>query len=270
MNDLRHGDNIFKLTCSIQLMNRLGFGFGMISIIIAMLIVLDITETPIIDPALDKVNPVIAQYINYMAIMIRLVIFDGPLYVLEKTSYIGAFILMTMESASFPVPSELILPYEGYLSFLGYMNLTLVILVSTAASLLGSLIDYWIGRIAGRPLVLRIGKYLGIREQELARAEHWFNTRGKISILIARFIPGLRSIISIPAGIANMDIREFMLYTFIGSIIWIISLTVMGYYLGQKWSLISNIFKLGDTYIIIAIILATLAVIIMQVKKTRA
>ena len=248
-------------------MKRFRFGLGMASLVIIMLIVLDITEIPLIDPALDKINIVIIQFINYMISMTKLAIFDGPLYVLEKTSYFGAFILMTMESASLPVPSELILPYEGYLSFLGYMNLALVILVSTAASMLGSIIDYWIGRLAGRPLILRIGKYLGIREQDLARAEHWFNTRGKISILLARFIPGLRSIISIPAGIADMNIKEFMIYTFIGSIIWVTSLSAMGYYLGQKWSVVSSILKIGDIYIIIAVILIILTIIIMRIKR---
>ena len=220
------------------------------------LALMDAVEVPFVDPLMDKTVSIIAQYSIYPFYFVKLILFDGPIYVLAHTGYAGVFSLMVMESASLPVPSELVLPYAGYLAFLGYLGLIQTILVSTLASLIGSLIDYWLGLAAGRPIVLRLGRYVGIGEEQLLRAERWFDSRGRFAVLLARFVPGLRSIISIPAGIARMSMWEFLLYTALGSAVWNAGLIEMGYYLGQNWGAVYSFIK--STYSMIAITLLAL------------
>ncbi|GGP22356.1 alkaline phosphatase [Thermocladium modestius] len=245
-------------------MNRkamLGLSFLAVA---SALAVMDAVEMPFVDPLIDKIASIIAQYSIYPFYFVKLILFDGPIYVLTHTGYAGVFSLMVMESASLPVPSELVLPYAGYLAFLGYLGLTQTILVSTLASLVGSLIDYWLGLIAGRPIVLRLGRYIGIREDHLSKAEKWFDSRGRFAVLLARFVPGLRSIISIPAGIAEMNVWEFLIYTTIGSGAWNAGLVVMGYYLGQNWGLIYSFIK--TDYTSIALIITAIGAIYMVLK----
>ena len=149
--------------------------------------------------------------------------------------YLGLFVLMTGESASLPIPSEVVLPWAGYLVFTGRMGLALAILDASAALVLGALIDYFLALWLGRPVVYRLLGRFGISSTSLDNGERWFDSRGSWSVFVARFIPGVRSIISIPAGLLKMRLRTFVMLTSVGSVMWSTILIYVGYSAGPLW-----------------------------------
>jgi len=149
--------------------------------------------------------------------------------------YAGLFLLMVLESASLPIPSEVVLPFAGYLVYLGRMNLGLAISDSTVAGLVGALVDYYLALKLGRPIVLRLLGRFGVNSELLAKGEHWVDSRGAWSVLIARFVPGLRSVISLPAGLLEMKPRLFASMTLVGSFAWSALLIYLGYTAGPLW-----------------------------------
>ena len=149
--------------------------------------------------------------------------------------YAGVFLLMLLESASLPVPSEVVLPFAGYLVFTGSMSFTAVVLVSTVAGLMGALIDYYLAFRLGRPIIKRLFKWSGAKPEQLDRTEDWLSRKGSLSILVARFIPGLRSAISLPAGALRMRLGPFVGMTIIGSFGWSALLVYIGYSAGSLW-----------------------------------
>lgn len=149
--------------------------------------------------------------------------------------YVGVFVLMVLESASLPIPSEVVLPFAGYLVFKGSMNFVTVALVSTVAGLIGSMVDYYIAFKVGRPMVERFLKRSGMRPEHLDRAEQWLGAKGSWTILVARFIPGLRSAISLPAGALGVRLRTFVTMTLIGTFGWSVLLIYLGYAAGDLW-----------------------------------
>jgi membrane protein DedA with SNARE-associated domain len=149
--------------------------------------------------------------------------------------YGGVFILMLLESASLPIPSEVVLPFAGYLVFTGSMNFPAVVLVSTVAGLLGALADYYVALRLGRPIVERLFKWSGAKPDHLVRAERWLDAKGSLTVLVARFIPGMRSAISLPAGALGMKLRTFAAMTAVGSLGWSTLLIYLGYSAGSLW-----------------------------------
>ncbi len=148
--------------------------------------------------------------------------------------YAGVFTLMLLESASLPIPSELVLPLAGYLVSKGDLNFAIVVLVSTGAGIMGALADYFIALKVGRPLIERLGgSWAGSRRME--RAEAWLNSKGALSILLARFVPGIRSSISFPAGALKMKMRTFLTMTLLGSFGWSFLLVYLGSFAGNLW-----------------------------------
>lgn len=154
---------------------------------------------------------------------------------LLNIGYPGLFALMAMESAALPVPSELVLPFAGYLVYLGKMNLGLAILDGTAAGLVGALVDYYLALWLGRPVVYRVMGRLGISQSHLDDGERWIDSKGSWSVFVARFIPGIRSVISIPAGLLRMKMRPFAILTTAGSFVWSAVLIYVGYSAGPLW-----------------------------------
>lgn len=154
--------------------------------------------------------------------------------------YPGIFLLMAMESSVLPVPSELVMPPAGYLVQQGQMNLWLVILSGTLGSLAGAYANYFVARWLGRPLVLRYGRYVLIREAQFQRVEAFFNAHGEISTFIGRLLPVVRHLISIPAGLTAMNHLRFSLYTLLGAGLWVSALTGIGYEIGAEQALISQ------------------------------
>ena len=152
--------------------------------------------------------------------------------------YPGIFLLMAMESSIFPVPSELVMPPAGYLVQQGQMNMTLVILSGTFGSLAGAYLNYFVALWLGRPLLVRYGRYVWIKEEHFTRVEAFFQRHGEISTFIGRLLPVIRHLISIPAGLARMNHVRFTLYTLIGAGIWVSVLAWIGYFIGAERELI--------------------------------
>lgn len=154
--------------------------------------------------------------------------------------YPGIFILMAMESSVLPIPSELVMPPAGYLVQQGRMNMTLVILSGTFGSLAGAYANYFVARWLGRPLILRYGRYLLIRETQFQRVEAFFQRHGEVSTFIGRLLPVIRHLISIPAGLTAMNHLRFSLYTLLGAGLWVTTLTGIGYVIGAEQDLIAH------------------------------
>ncbi|MEK7791851.1 MAG: DedA family protein [Pseudomonadota bacterium] len=154
--------------------------------------------------------------------------------------YPGIFLLMLIESSFIPFPSEVVMIPAGYLSSKGEMNIILVVLCGLLGSLLGALVNYYLAIKLGRPLLLRYGKYVMFNEDSLQRMEDFFAQHGHISTFTGRLIPMVRQYISIPAGLARMNLSVFCLYTSLGAGIWVIILTVLGYYIGENEVLIKE------------------------------
>ncbi len=182
---------------------------------------------------------------------------------IETTGYLGIFALMVLESALIPVPSEVIMPFAGYIAYLGEMDPYLIVFIGTIANLIGSLLAYYIGVHGGRPLIERYGKYIFIRKSHLDLAERLFENYGEILIFFGRMLPAIRTVISLPAGIGKMDVKKFSIYTIIGSIPWNFALVYLGYILGAQWKNIISFFEKADI-----IFVAALIVILVYYIKT--
>jgi len=155
--------------------------------------------------------------------------------VIGAGGYAGIVALMTINTACIPIPSELIMPFSGYLVYLGRFNLLLVVTAATIGSNLGSAIAYWIGARGGRPLVERYGKWVLMNRHDLDRMTWFFAKYGSITVLLARMMPVAQSFIGFPAGIAKMPRLRFHIYTSAGSFAWYFCLAYAGMKLGQQW-----------------------------------
>jgi membrane protein DedA with SNARE-associated domain len=152
--------------------------------------------------------------------------------------YPGIFLLMAMESSVIPIPSEVVMPPAGYLSQQGHMNMTLAILCGTAGSLVGAYANYFAAHYLGRPLILKYGKYVWITEEKFSKVERFFQDHGEISTFIARLLPVVRHLISLPAGLVGMNHLKFTIYTILGAGIWVTVLSCIGYFIGANQDLI--------------------------------
>jgi membrane protein DedA with SNARE-associated domain len=167
--------------------------------------------------------------------------------------YVGVFVLMLLESSSLPIPSEVILPFAGCLVSTGQLSFLLTVVISTIAGVAGSLIDYYIG-LKGVDLLLKY-KILGrelFSPKQLATAACWFHRHGSIMVFVARLVPGMRTLISFPAGAVKMSMPKFIVYTTAGCLVWNILLIYVGYYLGQNWTEVAGVLH----YVLIAVIVA--------------
>jgi membrane protein DedA with SNARE-associated domain len=147
--------------------------------------------------------------------------------------YVGLFALMALESASLPVPSEVVLPFAGYLAFTGSMNLVVVVAVGTVAGLVGALADYYLALRLGRPVVERLFRWSGADPGSFDKAHRWISKKGAWTVLVARFVPGLRSVISLPAGALRMRLATFVPMTAMGAFGWTTLLVYVGYAAGD-------------------------------------
>ena len=154
---------------------------------------------------------------------------------IARLGYAGVVLLMAIESACIPLPSEIIMPFSGYLVSRGEFNLWLVGLAGAAGCVLGSLVAYWVGMYGGRPLVEKYGRYVLISHHDLDLAERWFDRFGEVIVFASRLLPAIRTFIAFPAGVARMNLKKFVIYTFAGSLPWCIGLAYVGQRLGEKW-----------------------------------
>lgn len=176
------------------------------------------------------------------------------LNIISSLGYWGLFILMTLESAAIPAPSEIILPFSGFLSSAGRFNLWLAILVATLGNVVGSIILYLIGKW-GKDLITRYKKIFQFFLPDLEKMNRWFSEKGEITIILGRNLPWVRTFISLPAGMAEMPFYKFVLYTFFGSIPWNAGLIYLGFVLGKNWEILGVYFRKFDFLIAIILIL---------------
>jgi membrane protein DedA with SNARE-associated domain len=169
--------------------------------------------------------------------------------IIGSTGYAGVAILMAIESACIPLPSELIMPFAGYLVFEGRMNLFWVATAGAIGCNLGSLVAYEVGHYGGRPLVERYGRWILMGRRELAWADHFFARWGHAAVFVARLLPVVRTFIALPAGIARMPRAKFHVYTFLGSWPWCLGLAWAGVKLGANWRSIGKYFHQMDAVI---------------------
>jgi len=154
---------------------------------------------------------------------------------ISATGYAGVALLMAIESACVPLPSEIIMPFSGYLVHTGQLTLIGVAIAGALGCNLGSAVAYWIGAAGGRPFIAKYGRFVLLDHRDLQRAEHFFARYGSITVLIGRLLPIVRTFIALPAGIAKMSQVKFHIYTFVGSLPWCYALAYAGMKLGQAW-----------------------------------
>lgn len=166
---------------------------------------------------------------------------------ISKHGYLAVFILMVLESACIPIPSEAVMLFGGALAAgvtvagaTVHLNILIVALLGALGNLIGSLIAYWVGITGGRALVERYGKYVLLRHKDLDKAEEFFNKRGEWAVLIGRVLPVVRTFISFPAGIAEMPLLKFALFTLLGSLPWTFALAYLGKALAGNWQTVSK------------------------------
>ena len=189
--------------------------------------------------------------------------------IVRDVGYPGVFVLITLESTLIPIPSELVMPFAGFMASQGEFSLPVLLIINSVAALLGSGICYWIGVVGGRPFLERYGKYFLIRQHDIEKTEAFFAKHGKKTVLIARFVPVIRHVISVPAGIARMPLRSFFLQTFLGSTIWGGALILLGYYVGANWESFAKPLKRVDLLIGAVLVLALVALAIRFVVRRR-
>jgi membrane protein DedA with SNARE-associated domain len=155
---------------------------------------------------------------------------------ISTLGYSGVVLLMAIESACIPLPSEIIMPFAGYLVSTGQMNIWAVGFAGAVGCVLGSLVAYWAGMYGGRPFIEKYGRYVLVSRHDLDIADRWFARRGEMIIFTSRMLPAIRTFIAFPAGVARMNIKRFIIYTFAGSLPWCLGLAYVGQKLGEKWN----------------------------------
>lgn len=184
---------------------------------------------------------------------------------ISNTGYLGIFFLMLAESSLIPIPSEIIMPFSGYLASTGKLNPVLIILAGSIGNLIGSLVAYVIGIKLGREFIVKYGKYVLLKKSHLEWTESYFKKYGDRSTFVSRLLPVIRTYISLPAGIAKMNLKKFSIYTFAGSVIWSTMLTYVGMILGDQWTRIRHY----SDYIDGAVIVGLVVIIIIIIAKKR-
>jgi membrane protein DedA with SNARE-associated domain len=187
---------------------------------------------------------------------------------IDATGYPGVFILMTMESMVFPVPSEAVMPFAGFLVAESKFSFAGALIAGTIGSIVGSLISYYIGAWGGHPFVNRFGKYLLLDREDLEFTGRFFKRFGDITILICRFIPVVRHLISIPAGVARMNLLKFLIFTIIGAGLWNAFLTWTGLVLRQNWESVMKYSHIIDI-VVVAVLAGMVAVYVWKHWKKR-
>ena len=179
----------------------------------------------------------------------------------------AVFVLMLLESACIPVPSEVIMLYAGYLVSIDEMTLAQAIVAGVAGNVVGSCLTWWVGAAGGRPLVERHGHYIHVTPARLAWADHWFERYGEIVVLVSRCLPIIRTFISLPAGVARMPFWRFTLYTTIGCIPWVTMLALLGVWVGDSWDDLHHQLEYF-TYAVIAACVLGVGYLVLRQRRT--
>ncbi|MGE5664995.1 MAG: DedA family protein [Deltaproteobacteria bacterium] len=176
------------------------------------------------------------------------------IYVISSMGLPGIVLLMAIESACIPLPSEVIMPFSGYLVYLGKHSLWSVGLAGAVGCVVGSVPAYYLGMYGGRPLIEKYGRYILMSHRDLDLAERWFARHGEATVFFARLLPVVRTFIAFPAGVARMDMARFVAYTFAGSLPWCLGLAYVGMAMGERWPTLREYFHKFDLLIGAAIV----------------
>lgn len=194
--------------------------------------------------------------------------------VIEQLGYLGVALLVVLENVFPPIPSEIVLPFAGFVAQQGSESVVLMILAATVGSVIGALIMYWIAAIIGderlHAFTRRFGKWVQIREADLTRAEEWFDRHAMSAVLVGRCVPLIRSVVSIPAGFRRMKLIPYIAYTFLGSLVWNIALVGAGAVLGENWERVEPVVATFQWIVIVVILagIARLAYVVVQRRRT--
>lgn len=184
------------------------------------------------------------------------------IHLIQSTGYLGIFLLMALESALIPIPSEITMPFAGFLANKGSLSFPLVVLVGALGNLVGSLLAFALGYFLEENVIVSLidkyGKFILLSKHEYLKAIHWFQKYGNGITFFSRLLPAVRTFISLPAGLAEMNIWKFSIYTFLGSLIWSGFLTYIGFYLGEQWKTLEVYFRKFDILILVIVIVAVL------------
>ena len=191
------------------------------------------------------------------------------LHIISTLGYAGVGFLMALQTVAIPIPSEVILPFAGFLVSAGRFNLIILALVGGLGSCIGSSIAYWIGKAGGRPLVERYGKYILISHNDLNRTERFFAKFGSIAIFVGQLLPIVRSFIGFFAGIAEENFKKFLLSVFVGSFLWSLILGYVGVKLGQNWGSLHSKFQKFDVLIVAIIVILIVLYIWRHVRHLK-
>ena len=176
-------------------------------------------------------------------------------HIMQTMGYFGLAFMMMLESMVAPVPSELVMPFAGFLIQQNEFTWVASIVASSLGTLIGSLIGYYMGKFGGYPAVHYLGRYLLLEREHLEYTAKWFEKHGEITVFVSRFIPVIRHLISIPAGVANMNLFRFCLFTIIGGTLWNTSLLYLGFKLREKWDVVEKYSHQIDVVVVILLIL---------------
>lgn len=194
---------------------------------------------------------------------ILILLTDFVINLVSSLGYFGIFLAMTIESASIPLPSEIIMGIAGYLVYQGKMDLFLAALVGAIGNITGSTIMYFLGSKGGRPVIKRYGKYIHFTEEKFEKVDKWFAKWGDKIVFVSQLLPVVRTFVSLPAGILKTNFLKFILYTFTGAFIWCFALAWVSSLLGPEWAKISDYIHEFEILIVI-LLFAGLAYIILK------
>ncbi|MEA4902822.1 DedA family protein [Desulfitobacterium sp.] len=189
-------------------------------------------------------------------------------HLISSMGYFGVFWAMAIESACIPLPSEIILPFTGYMVFTGHFQFWPAVIAATAGNLFGGLLAYFVGFWGGRPFIKKYGHYFFIKERELAWTDRLFSRHGEVTVLIGRILPVVRTFISLPAGIARMNPLKMAFYTVLGAFPWCVMLIIVGEKLGENWNTLKPLFHRLD-FIVGVFILAGLFYFFTHRKRNK-
>lgn len=193
-------------------------------------------------------------------------IVDFIVQTVGNLGYFGIFAMMFLESSFFPFPSEVVMVPAGYLASKNEMNIFLAIFMGIFGSLTGAIFNYYLAIKFGRRFLIRYGKYFFLQEESLQKMETFFTNHGHISTFSGRLIPGVRQYISLPAGLARMNLFKFSLYTSLGAGIWVVILTLLGYFIGQNQEEIKSYLHIITIAILILIAIAVFVYVKIKSK----
>ncbi len=192
--------------------------------------------------------------------------------IMNSYGYIGVFLLILIENIFPPIPSELILLFSGFMTTYTKLNIIVMIISATLGSLIGALLLYKIGTIFDKEKLKilisgKLGKVLNLKNSDIDNANKWFSNEGQKTVFFCRFIPLIRSIISIPAGMNKMKISKFITYTLLGSVIWNLVLIIIGHVVGRNWKAILKIIKLYSHFALLLLFISLMILIIKYYKN---